>query len=138
MPTLPPHCVHELSRWLSQDRRKAATAARLFVRHHKIEPLLEAIQRWENARLWALRALGQLPPDDVRQAAGNVLDPDVEMVLDAFWIGHQDWLRQPNVDDDIAILDSQKVRYDPFTLHPRAGVAVPSVETAAVSWETRP
>ena len=66
--------------------------------------------------MWALSALGDLPPDLVREAADGNLDADTERALGPMWMGHRDWLRQDEGRDGLEALDVQTVRFDPVDL----------------------
>ncbi len=110
---LPDGLVPTLLRWLDEaDDHQAAVAAQLLQRHRRVDALLDACENSERARMWALRALGDLPPPLVRLAAGNRLTPELEMVLRPIWLGQGDWLRTEGK-DGLEALDVQKVRFNP-------------------------
>lgn len=92
------------------DAIRASAAAQLLQRHSCVDSLLEATQSGGNARLWALRALGELPPALVRCLAGSQLTPDTEDVLLPMWLGQEDWLRQDGK-EGLDALDIQKIRF---------------------------
>jgi len=102
-----------LLNWLNQDERLAAVAAQLLLRQHAVRPLLEAVHRGGHGRLWALRALGDLPREMVRRNGAEMLTREIQEDLEPIWIGHYDWLR-----DDAAAgleaLDVQKLRFNPL------------------------
>ena len=102
-----------LVNWLNQDERLAAVAAQLLLRQHAVRPLLEAVHRGGHGRLWALRALGDLPREMVRRNGAEMLTREIQEDLEPIWIGHYDWLR-----DDAAAgleaLDVQKLRFNPL------------------------
>ncbi len=92
------------------DAIQASAAAQLLQRHGCVDSLLEACGGGRNARLWALRALGELPPALVRCLAKDRLTPDIEGVLLPMWLGQEDWLRQDGK-EGLDALDIQKVRF---------------------------
>lgn len=113
---LPDDLARTLISWMAEpDERRAAVAAQLLQRHRKVIPLLNAVATNAKARLWALRALGDLAPEDVRLLANDRLTPDLVEVLEPMWRGQSDWLRREGAEGLIA-LDVQKVRFDPITL----------------------
>ena len=102
-----------LSDWLGGEDRRAASAARVLQRLGRVEELLDACRAGGGRRLWALTALGDLPPSEVRQIGGPRLTDDLAELLAPLWAGQNDWLRS---DDGKAGLDSlhiQKVRANP-------------------------
>ncbi|MCL4293618.1 MAG: hypothetical protein KJ056_11415 [Acidimicrobiia bacterium] len=113
---LPDDLAPTLIGWMAEpDERRAAVAAQLLQRHRKVAALLDAADTNAEARLWALRALGDLAPAVVRVLAGDRLTPDVIRILEPMWRGQSDWLRTEGA-DGLEALDVQKVRFDPTTL----------------------
>lgn len=111
---LPDDLVPTLLGWMAEgDDRRGAIAAQLLQRHRKVTALLDACEVNAGARLWALRALGDLPPALVRLQAGERLTPDVVEILAPMWHGQTDWLRTEG-EDGLEALDVQKVRFDPI------------------------
>ena len=97
--------------WLAEgDAIQASAAAQLLQRHGCVDSLLDACRSGSNARLWALRALGELPPALVRCLAGDRLTPEIEGVLLPMWLGQEDWLRQDGK-EGLDALDVQKIRF---------------------------
>lgn len=97
--------------WMAEEGvNRASAAAQLLQRHGCVDSLLEATQFGDNARLWALRALGELPPALVRCLAGSRLTPEIEEVLLPMWLGQDDWLRQDGK-EGLDALDVQKIRF---------------------------
>ena len=97
--------------WIAEDDAiRASAAAQLLQRHACVDSLLDACMGGSNARLWALRALGELPPALVRCLAGDRLTPDIEGVLLPMWLGQEDWLRQDGK-EGLDALDVQKIRF---------------------------
>lgn len=97
--------------WMAgDDAIRASAAAQLLQRHGCVDSLLDACPGGGNARLWALRALGELPPALVRCLAGDRLTPDIEGVLLPMWLGQEDWLRQDGK-EGLDALDVQKIRF---------------------------
>ena len=92
------------------DAVRASAAAQLLQRHGCVDSLLDACQSGGNTRLWALRALGELPPALVRCLAGDRLTPGIEGVLLPMWLGQEDWLRQDGK-EGLDALDVQKIRF---------------------------
>ncbi len=114
IPELPDSVIPRLLEWLEEpDVRKAATAAHLLMRHQAVRALLQAATRGGSARLWALRALGDLPPELIRDVGGDLLTDDIEEALDPLWVGQSDWLRSGTGAEGIDALDVQRVRFDP-------------------------
>lgn len=113
---LPDHLVPTLIGWMAEgDDHRGAIAGQLLQRHQKVLALLDAADVNAGARLWALRALGDLPPPLVRLQGGERLTPEVEQILAPMWHGQTDWLRVEG-QDGLQALDVQKVRFDP--MHP--------------------
>lgn len=110
---LPEEIVPTLGGWLSgPDSRRAAVAAQLLQRHHQVDALLNACRGSKSARLWALRALGDMSPQLVRDMGGNKLTQAAVEFLEPMWQGQSDWLRTTGR-EGLEALDAQKVRYDP-------------------------
>ncbi len=110
---LPDSLVRTLQGWLAEsNQRHAAVAAQLLLRHEKIEALVDASLQGEPARLWALRALGDLPKDLVLERAAGRLDPESLAALGPLWQAQGDWLRTGGA-EGLEALDVQKVRFDP-------------------------
>ena len=108
---LPDQLQQTLVGWMAEgDAKRASAAAQLLQRHSRVDPLLDACQLGGNARLWALRALGELPPPLVRSLAGDRLTPDIEQTLLPMWLGQDDWLRQDGK-EGLDALDIQKIRF---------------------------
>lgn len=102
--------------WMAEaDERRAAVAAQLLQRHRKVHALLDAVEVNAEARLWALRALGDLAPGIVRVLAADRLTPELTDILEPMWQGQSDWLRTEGA-DGLEALDVQKVRFDPLKL----------------------
>lgn len=117
MDTLPDELVPQLIEMLhSPDDRTAASAAHVLSRHKIVKPLLEVVRDGGSARLWALAALGDLPPDLVRASVPDHLDAEIEQSLEPLWLAHRDWLRQENGRDGLDALDVQTIRFDPIEL----------------------
>lgn len=115
MPSLPGDLIPTLRGWLAElDDRRAAVAAQLMMRHLAIDPLLEVAAEPGRGRLWALRALGDLSPDLVRDLGGEHLTPEIEEVLEPMWVAQSDWLRAGDGAEGLEALDVQKVRFDPL------------------------
>lgn len=113
---LPDDLAPTLIGWMAEpEERRAAVAAQLLQRHRKVAALLDAAETNADARLWALRALGDLAPAVVRLHAGDRLTPDLVDILEPIWRGQSDWLRTEGA-DGLEALDVQKVRFDPTTL----------------------
>jgi len=113
---LPDALAPTLIGWMAEpDERRAAIAAQLLQRHRKVAALLDAADTNAEARLWALRALGDLAPAVVRLQAGDRLTPDLVGILEPMWRGQSDWLRTEGA-EGLEALDIQKVRFDPTTL----------------------
>lgn len=110
---LPDNLAPALIGWMAEpDERRAAVAAQLLQRHRRVAALLDATAVNAEARLWALRALGDLAPEVVRVHAGDRLTPDLVDILEPMWRGQSDWLRTEGA-EGLAALDVQKVRFDP-------------------------
>ena len=109
-----PHSVQEtLTGWLSsEDVRRAELAACLLARHRCIDNLLDACAGAGQARLLALRALGDLPREAVRLHAEERLTPELTTILEPMWYGQDAWLRTTG-QEGLDALDVQKVRFDP-------------------------
>ncbi|TMC07901.1 MAG: hypothetical protein E6J41_15300 [Chloroflexi bacterium] len=111
---LPDDVLTTLYRMLhSEDERAAAVAAQVLARHRQIDLLIEASCEVGPARLWAVRALGDIPPDVVMAAARD-LPTSLRESLEPIWIQHRDWLRVEAL-GPLDALYAQQVRYDPIT-----------------------
>jgi HEAT repeat protein len=113
MPSLPESLIPGLLDWLGDDDAHAAAAAQVLMRHKAVRPLLEAVHRGGRGRLWALRALGDLPPELVQEAGAELLTEEIREDLEPIWIAHDDWLRGPGA-EGLEALDVQKVRFSPL------------------------
>ncbi|MXV91102.1 MAG: HEAT repeat domain-containing protein [Acidimicrobiia bacterium] len=110
---LPDSAQDTLVDWLSgEDARRAEVAVCLLARHRCIDRLLDASQASGQARLLALRALGDLPREAVRLHAGERLTPELTAILEPMWYGQGAWLRTTG-QEGLDALDVQKVRFDP-------------------------
>ncbi len=78
-----------------------------------MEELLDACETSGSQRLWALRALGDLPMDVVRERAGARLTSELAELLALPWAGQNDWLRSAEGEEGLGSLDVQKVRANP-------------------------
>ncbi len=108
---LPKHIQQTLLSWMTgTDAAQSSVAAQLLQRHSQVEALLDTCHLSYNARLWALKALGELPPPLVRSLAGNRLTPDIEQILLPMWLRQEDWLNQEGK-EGLKALDIQKVRF---------------------------
>ena len=105
-----------LSGWLGAEDKLALAAARVLQRCGRIEELLDACEHGGHGRLWALRALGDLPPDEVRERAGPRLTAELATLLEPIWVGQNDWLRSEVGKAGLDSLDIQKVRAKPSGL----------------------
>jgi hypothetical protein len=109
---IPAQLLPTLVAWLQADDRHAASAATILARYEQVQALLTAVDAGGRARLWALQALGSLPPEVVRaKAAGRLIDA-VERQLEPLWISQSDWLRG-EARDGLEALAVQTVRFDP-------------------------
>ena len=102
-----------LSSWLGAESKLAASAARVLQRLGRVDELLDACEANGGRRLWALRALGDLPADEVRERAGPRLTDELAELLAPLWAGQSDWLRSDDGKAGLDSLDIQKVRANP-------------------------
>jgi len=109
---IPAELLPTLLGWLQADDRHAATAAALLARHEQVTALLTAVGVGGRARLWALQALGRLPPEVVHANASDRLTDAVHGELETLWIAHDDWLRGA-AQEGLEALAVQTVRFDP-------------------------
>jgi len=109
---IPAELLPTLLGWLQADDRHAATAAALLARHEQVTALLTAVGVGGRARLWALQALGRLPPEVVHANASDRLTDAVHRELETLWIAHDDWLRGA-AQEGLEALAVQTVRFDP-------------------------
>jgi hypothetical protein len=114
MPSLPDDLIPLLLDWLGQDDAHAAPAAQVLMRYQAVRPLLTAVDQGGRGRLWALRALGDLPRELVQKEGGELLTQEIEQALEPIWIGRDDWLRQATGADGLEALDVQQVRFNPL------------------------
>lgn len=102
-----------LVEWLAgTDERRADIAAHLLSRHRRISVLLDACEHGGAPRVRALSALGELPREAVRLAAGLRLTPQLQAALEPMWHSQDSWLKTQGP-DALTALDVQKVRFDP-------------------------
>ena len=113
MPTVPESLIPGLLDWLDQDDAHAAAAAQVLMRHQGVRPLLTAVQAGGRGRLWALRALGDLPRELVQSRGGELLTATIQEDLEPLWIAHDDWLRGAGA-EGLEALEVQKVRFNPL------------------------
>jgi hypothetical protein len=113
LPALTDAMTATLADWLDQDDRHAAAAVHILRRHQAVRTLLQAVHAGGRRRLWALRALGDLPRELVETLGADLVTPDVEADLEPIWIGHADWLRTEAA-GDLEALDVQKIRFSPL------------------------
>lgn len=110
---LSPEIVKSLQGWLMENQvRKAASAAFLLARHGYVQELLDVVTSSSGlGAMLALRALGDLSPDQVLQETSRVVPAHVLKVLRPLWVQHQDWLRRPENVGVIDLLDAQHLRF---------------------------
>jgi hypothetical protein len=113
MPSLPASLIPGLLDWLGQDDAHAAAAAQVLKRHQAVRPLLTAVHQGGRERLWALRALGDLPRELVQSQGGELLTPALQEDLEPFWIAYDDWLHGSGA-EGLNALDVQKIRFNPL------------------------
>lgn len=130
LPELSDTATQTLLAWLDLDDRRAATAARLLARHNKVHELADAAIGLGPARTWAVNILGRVRREDVKRVLHQPMSPELLVHLEIGWANQRDWLKGTDELADVADLDGQKVRHDPFTLDPPSGVGVPRVKTA--------
>lgn len=112
--TLAPAAVERLRAWLrDDDPRRAAVAAALLTHHGRVEELVDAASENGSARLWAIRALGDLPPHEAHEKAGGKLTPRLLEELEPLWVQHRDWLRTPENEGALPLLAEQQMRFEP-------------------------
>lgn len=110
---LPDAAQRVLVEWLhGQDERKGDIASHLLSRHQRIGLLLDACERGSRARLRALSALGRLPRETVRLAAGGRITQEIAALLEPMWHGQQSWV-QTTGGNGLDALEVQKVRFSP-------------------------
>ena len=110
---LPDAAPRVLVEWLhGHDERKGDIASHLLSRHQRIDLLLDAHERGGRARLRALSALGRLPRETVRLAAGSRITTEVAALLEPMWYGQQSWVQTAGR-DGLEALEVQKVRFNP-------------------------
>ena len=91
---LPDAAQQLLFEWLhGQDERKGDVASHLLARHQRIDLLLDAHERGGRASLRALSALGRLPRETVRLAAGRRITTEVAALLEPMWYSQQSWVQ---------------------------------------------
>ncbi len=110
---LPDAAQSVLFEWLHrEDERKGDIASHLLSRHQRIGLLLDAHEHGGRARLRALSALGRLPRETVRLAAGDRITTEVATLLEPMWYGQQSWVQTAGR-DGLEALEVQKVRFNP-------------------------
>lgn len=113
LPALPDSLIPGLLDWLRQDDQHAVAAAQVLLRHEAVLALLTAVHDGGRGRLWALRALGDLPREVVQSRGGELLTGEIEQDLEPIWVGREDWLRGQGA-EGLEALDVQKVRFNPL------------------------
>ena len=102
-----------LVEWLvGADERRGEVAAHLLSRHQRIGALLGACELGDRARVRSLSALGHVPRETVRLAAGQRLTPRISRILEPMWHSQESRLRTADR-DGLEALEVQKVRFDP-------------------------
>ncbi len=99
-----------LSLQLNEGDSLAASAAMVLQRLHRVDELMDAYERGGPGRAWAVRALGDLPPTEVRDKAGPRLTNALESLLEPNWVAQNDWLRSDDGKAGLDSLDVQKIR----------------------------
>lgn len=111
---IPDELLPTLVEWLhASEDRKAATGAWLLAQHEQVPALLMAVEAGGRARLWALQALGRLPPEVVHAKAAGRLTEAIRRELEPMWIAHDDWL-QGAAREGLESLTVQTVRFSPI------------------------
>jgi len=111
---LPSAAIKTLRTWLREgDARAASVAAALLAHHDQIEVLLDAAAEDGAARLWAMRALGDLSPAKVKERADGRLTREMLEALAPLWVQHEDWLRTAENEGALPLLAEQQVRFEP-------------------------
>lgn len=112
LPAELPHVVlQQLLDWCREGtNRQSAMAATLLARHRCVEELHRiATDPSSSGRLYAIRALGDLPPQDVEAALGVLLEPELHRMLEPLWIARRDWLRTAENDGALDVLAAQRL-----------------------------
>ena len=104
--------VGKLVGWLHDGSdRQMAVAAALLARDGRVLELVQAsLDKNSRGRLFAIRYLGDIDRAEVF-ASGAQIATELESALDAIWIQHDDWLRQPETEGALDILGDQQVRF---------------------------
>lgn len=110
---LVPSVLAQLVGWMDRGgHREAAVAATLLARDRRVAELLQlAGDADASGRLFALRALGDLPEELVREEAGSDMPDDLDRLLAAIWVQHDDWTRTAENDGAFDVLQAQRVRF---------------------------
>jgi hypothetical protein len=73
--------------------------------------LLQTASEGGYAGVWATAALGGLPEDKVRAAAGGALSADLERTVAPMWAAETSWLRRQELDTPLRFLERQTIRH---------------------------
>ena len=104
-----------LIEWImGADDRRADVGAHLLARHRRIDSLLDACENGGRSRVRALAALGGLPRETVRLAAGSRLTHELTSILEPMWHSRESWLKTTG-QEGLEALEVQKVRFDPVS-----------------------
>ena len=114
MDEMPDSVERVLVEWLGgADERRGDIAAHLLSRHQRVGLLLDAHERGGRTSVRALSALGRLPRQTVRLAAGSRLTAELLKLLEPMWHNQESWIQTAG-SDGIEALEVQKVRFDPI------------------------
>ena len=96
----------------SGNDRQAATAGELLAQEGEsgISLLLQIANRNDHAGLWARVALGESSEEEVREAAGGMLRPELLKVLSPMWAWQASWLNRETT-NPVDVLRQQRVRH---------------------------
>lgn len=108
---LPHGVLQQLLEWCREGTsRQSAMAATLLARHGCVQELhCVATDPRSSGRMYAIRALGDLPPQEVEEALGAHLEPELRHVLEPIWVAQNDWLRSDENEGALDVLAAQRL-----------------------------
>ncbi|WP_327087922.1 hypothetical protein OIE66_37255 [Nonomuraea sp. NBC_01738] len=110
---LPAGVLNQLTDWLATgSERQAAVAAGVLARRGYFRELVESGESsGVFGSLIAIRALGDIPQSEVERRLSGAMSESMMNALKPIWAQHRDWLRRPENEGALDVLDAQQVRF---------------------------
>lgn len=109
---LGPDGMHQLISWLrGGTRRQSAVAAELLSRREHVNELHDLAMNGDgDGRLFATRALGELPRATLEAALGSPLAKELQHLLEPIWIARRNWLMNADNAGALDVLAAQRIK----------------------------